>query len=897
MDEPVGARDSLGLTLWHLGHNARYVEDFHAWLRARGTPAEDLVKSLRPPPSTHAVLLEPELIAAPQPGGWVAEGPYLASGAGDQGPTVSFPLSVPATGCYRLWVRYYGWPTGTGVTRLRLYAKGSEAQAPIVDDEVYDQATATEGPQWHDLLVDLRAGEYVVRLGHVTRWWHAGKGPNGYLPRRIDCLYLTERLWDAPPADDARAALRAQGGRGPLWTVQQPLPPRDSALWRRWQIRPVAWEQRDAQSKLFALSQAFWRDTVARLSRQEYQEDAPPDYRVDERQVVFDETWNLVSNPVRARRQTTVLQADIHRTPLPYHYVWHDVAGNIPGLAATDRPKSYGDWTASQGCLFASYGSPSGTVGTEVPVAHAGRYHAWVLSSSTNLSYTAPWFGTASVDGKEQFRYHHEGKIPGIWMKMGEVELTKPGSVRVDFTLDGAGAGGTYRRIYTLFLVDDAAFVPQGTVRPPWTLEMYRERAAQAGGRPGDRYLSWVFDQPYTPLSQEVWADRTTAGRSWPEQRVGGPTAVKHLAMARDSVRAVQIGLRNLADQPLTLAVLPGPLQAGRRASPGRVEWRAVAFAPGGADRQSWTPFFLLRRPRITVPPLNVAGVWLTIDGHGVPPGEYVSVVTLSARGLADHTVTLKLHVSPVAASPRQPVLVDGYTQPHEGEAYLRDYVAHGLKVWRGEMTKADMRRWGIRLLALYCAGAADLERIKALGVDYQDWFVVIMDEPSGDTEEKLKPYLEAAKALRALDPQIRISFNPGEAGSLATFQLLAPYCDFWLPYSLHLSEHWGGPEKWAIYKAKPWMWYTTPCLWDKSPSLPESISAQIRQVPAQTGLCVGPAFFALNYPWRDQWDTARPTSTSPTRRRWGPSSRATAPCPRAPGRRFERGSRRRTWR
>jgi len=53
----------------------------------------------------------------------------------------------------------------------------------------------------------------------------------------------------------------------------------------------------------------------------------------------------------------------------------------------------------------------------------------------------------------------------------------------------------------------------------------------------------------------------------------------------------------------------------------------------------------------------------------------------------------------------------------------------------------------------------------------------------------------------------------------------------------------------------KPWMWYTTPCLWDKNPNEPNSIYSQIRQVPAQTGKCVGTTFFALNYPWRDQWD------------------------------------------
>ncbi len=854
VDEPVGARYSLGLTLWHMGHSARYIDAFHTWLGGRGMRPE---VDLEPPASTHAILVEPELLPEDQRGGWSAEGAYLSSGAGDDGPTVSFPLTMPAEGCYRLWVQYDGWPTGTGVTRLRLYPRGKEHLAPIVDDEVYDYATEVEGPQWHDLIVDLKAGEYVVRLGHVVRWWHAGSGPTGYMPRRIDCLYLTERLWCQPPSAEERAALRQQPGRGIQWTFEEPLVGPDADAWRRWQTRPVSWEQREAEPERFALSHAFWQETVDRLARSDRENDAGTDYRDDDRQIVFNETWNLVANPVQARRQIETLQADVRRDPLPYRYVWHDVPTHIPGLTAEGRPEAYGAWTFDQGCLFASYGEPTGTVSTDVPVPAAGRYTMWVLSDATNLSYAAPWFGTASVAGKEQFRYHHQGNIASVWMKMGEVAVDQPGPVRVDFTLDGAGAGGTYRRIYTLFLVDDPAFVPQGTIRPPWTLAEYRDRAARAGAQPGDAYLSWVLDDAYTPLTQEVWADGTTPGRSWPDAPVAGPDASRDLVLARDGVRAVQVGLRNLTADPMTLSVEPGPLEAAGRRYPSAVSWRVVAFAPGGADRQSWTPFLLLRRPTITIPPLGVAGLWLTVDGRGVPPGDYVSMVRLTGEGAPDHTLTLRVHVSPVAATPNQPVLVDGFTQPHEGEEYLRDYVDHGLKLWRGEMSKTEMQRWGIRQLALHCRGADDLARIKALGLDYDDWFAVIMDEPSGDTEEKLKPYLDAAKALRELDPHVRISFNPGEAATLPTFQLLAPYCDFWLPYSLHLSPNWGGPEKWAIYKAKPWMWYTTPCLWDKSPGLPQGIAAQIRQVPGQTGQCVGTAFFALNYPWRDQWDTA----------------------------------------
>jgi hypothetical protein len=216
------------------------------------------------------------------------------------------------------------------------------------------------------------------------------------------------------------------------------------------------------------------------------------------------------------------------------------------------------------------------------------------------------------------------------------------------------------------------------------------------------------------------------------------------------------------------------------------------------------------------------------------------------------------VQISQVKAEPKNPVLVDGFTLPHEGRAYFDDFVEHGMKVWRGEMSKDEMKKSGIRLLAIYVGSPEDIVRIKNKGLQYEDWFCPILDEPGGKTETELKPFIDIAKMIRAYDQKVRISFNPGEAATLDTFRVLAPYCDFWIPYSLHVfSPYYGNPEKKQIYQKKPWMWYTTPCLWDKSPGLPEGIYSQIRAVPSQNGRCVGTAFFALNYPWRDQWDTA----------------------------------------
>lgn len=126
------------------------------------------------------------------------------------------------------------------------------------------------------------------------------------------------------------------------------------------------------------------------------------------------------------------------------------------------------------------------------------------------------------------------------------------------------------------------------------------------------------------------------------------------------------------------------------------------------------------------------------------------------------------------------------------------------------------------------------------------------------NTEEALKPFLDVAKAIRKVDSRARISFNPGDGGTLKTFQILDPWCDGWLPYSHHRYYPPGEAEaKRAIFTAKPWLWYTTPDLWDKNPDYPGSIYNQIRSVPQQPGKILGTAFFAFYYPWRDAWDTA----------------------------------------
>ena len=48
VDEPLGARYSLGMTLWHLGHNAEMIGRFHEYVKAQGMTPEKLLPAAQP---------------------------------------------------------------------------------------------------------------------------------------------------------------------------------------------------------------------------------------------------------------------------------------------------------------------------------------------------------------------------------------------------------------------------------------------------------------------------------------------------------------------------------------------------------------------------------------------------------------------------------------------------------------------------------------------------------------------------------------------------------------------------------------------------------------------------------------------------------------------------------
>jgi len=856
VDEPMGARYSLGMTLWHMGRDPEMIGKFHDYLKAQNLGPADLLPQnrLQPPDRMRRILIEPELLQPKWLAGWKVQGNFLTSGATDAGPTVSLPFAVDRKGTYRLWVRFYAWDTGTAVTRLRIYPEARQQYAPIVDDEVYDRPVGKEGLHWKSILVDLDAGRYVLQLGHVTRWWHVKglPGAHPYRLRRMDCIYLTDELWADAPADETLAAIRK--GSPPQrvqWTSRPELPAAEHEAWKLWQLRPLPWEEATVNAKLFELGRAFWKAEIEKLKTQGYEENAVPDYRDPRRQVVFDETWNMVANPVRIARQVAELRSDIAKEDKGHTWNWVD-GGSFSKIG--------GEWYKEGASLVGGYWDFAGAAETDLAVGRAGEWHVWVRFQ--NIGYHATWhmIVTEPSGGKIQFnrdKQHYPRDIVGraTWQKVGALTIPEDADkkLHVRVVRGRYTKPATYRRIYSVFATTDPDYVPRGTLRPPPTLAEYRKRAENCGVTVEDGYLLDAGGWAFSPLSHAWWPGKL---------ETLSPT--RQLTMARNTVRSVQVRMRNVREEPVTLEVDCGPLVGEKATFPGKVTWRVVGFVPYGATRQQWSPWCLLRRANVTIPPLSVAGLWLTVDNHGVPPGQYAAAVKLRGKGVPERTVTLKVRVSSVEPKPQQPVIVGGYTGPPESEEYIQDYSAHHMRMgwYNWLISKEQMQKLDIRLLILRTRGEANVRRMaqraKALGLDYDDYVFTIRDEPTAATAEGLAPYINEAKIIRQVDPKLRICLNPGEAATLATFKILDPYCDVWQPYTHHRYYHpKEAAAKKAIFTAEPWLWYTTPCYQDKSPGIAAGTYSEIRSVPAQPGKCIGFTFFAFYYPFRDPWDAA----------------------------------------
>jgi len=864
-DEPVGARHSLGLTLWHTGRAPEFIRRFHAFLKDKGLSPQKLLKpeELEAPERLREILLEPELLPADQRHGWKVDHNYITSTALDAGPSFRFKAEISRPGPYAFWIRFVGWHNGTSLTRVRIYRADSPGSSPVLDDEFGDLPEQQDGPTWKRMQVDLDKGAYTFVFSHKTRWWHVSKKV-AYKPRRIDSFYLTEEIWAEAPSEahlkKIRKRVKPQG-------IQRNWNPRlakaDQERWGWWQVRPISWEDRNQNPQLFRLSYGFWRREADRVSRMPFER--LPDYRDVRRQVIFDDVWNMVANPARIRRQWEALLKDIDLDSRGHFYSRIDASRVSKRLGGRS-----GDWWATGRKLVSgTYYNFKGAAWYEKSLELGKTYYFWV--QFRNQGYHEPWQITVWPESdkaqsihwkRDKRRYQNDIEPKKSWVKVGSVKMKEdlPGNNLVwqikDLRWRGL-KGVSYRWIWAYFITTDPDFVPKGSVTPPTTRDQYLSNAKAVGVNKEDGYLLQIH--PASSSMPQTW---------WPKSKIDFSPSMA-VDMAPETVHSFQIRLRSISDRPISVGVTCAPLRGQNGSIQDRVNWRVIGFVPYGNTRATWNSFCLMRRPYINIPPSNAAGIWVSVNTKSVPPGEYKSKILL--RGIEQSTgrefpvrsIDLRIRVSPIRIGPKTPVIVHGYTMPPEGKAYLEDFLDHGIKVWSGSpLSKVDMDRYGIRIQQVRARSSKNqfkglLDSLNKLGLTEEDYYLIVWDEPSGKTESQLRKFTAAAKAIRAINPKARIAFNPGEPATLATFQILDPHCDIWMPFNRHFVYH---PKEAAAKKkiitSKPWMDYTTPCYYDKEPRFLSEMYRRIRAVPARGDLCMGTWFFALYYPWRDPWDT-----------------------------------------
>ena len=569
----------------------------------------------------------------------------------------------------------------------------------------------------------------------------------------------------------------------------------------------------------------------------------------------------MVANPRRIAEQAAALDGDVSAAVKPArHYLKNaGAADERTGGANCDW------WPQADKAVSGTYYNFAGELLYTQAVEPGHTYSFWV--QFRDIGFFEPWQIWASWRGdpatevhwkRDQRNYPPDIQPQRSWVKVGEIRVPEGAADPVirwrvaDLPWNGLQAV-SYRWIHNFLITSDRDFNPQGTVMPPASAADYLARLARSGGRREDGVVCQIVGDQPLPLD---WFPAEAAGLA------------RSIHMPPDAFETFQIGMRSAVDEPVTVAVDCAKLEGPGGSHQGRVTWRVPAYVPHGGTRATWAAWCLLRRPYVTVPRFNVAAIHVQVDSAGLKPGDYTAVIRLAPRGRASGTAypvreaRVTVRVSPVAIAPRQPVLVHGYTMPPEGEAYLRDYRAHGLKVWCGPLlSKAEMRRRGMLMQQVRARSANDDYRqlvadIEKAGLAPQDYYAIIWDEPSGATAAELGRFINAAEKIHALEPSLRRAFNPGEPAVLKTFELLDPLCEVWMPYDRHFIYHPNeAAAKTRIITAKPWMDYTTPCYGDKEPQTPAQVFAQIRRVPAAPGRCLGTWFFAVYYPFRDPWD------------------------------------------
>lgn len=713
-------------------------------------------------------------------------------------------VDIPKTGRYRIWVKYWH-EQGTSASFTLSIEDGFMADEPdpwraCIEDKMswtFDWCeharkqnplpTHQDEPTgfiWESKApVLLEKGRVALSVGGMI---HGGP----FASRCIAAIVLTRNPLGQPERPD---------GAGPIITGTTRFNRKSQEIRELWKRRPMIAEGS-------GYLKPYWR-----VWRKQFLADLLDGKMTGFEakrmltHVYFDETSNLLGTPAQVRDEKLNMRKLLKSMELRH---WTRKAEG-EDFRLDDEGWTYEDDSEASGgkILQGSWDDEEANAYAEFEAPSNGMYTVWIRYHEIP-GYSAPF--EMFIDDKEGDaivrRTFCTGEKPkgkdgeqksGYRWANTPVEL--PGGP-FTVTLSKNSEGLTSRKIDSVIVTDDKKYVPTGVGMVVAPLDRKKP------------FTVWVHQSPW------IGYDRlSTPGE-------------------RDNLDPIDVVLREGEAQTILLLVRNNSMKI-KEATPvikhdplGMIQWRVPAFMQTGW--YGWQPVPLLERDNLFVPGCETAGLWLTIHGKKGFKDEEKLKISVGGQNFEMRLIKLPPY------DPYTPVpYVFGWASPMPRRMCWDMFKSHGINVI-GDMLvdKKVAVDYGVRLTVHLNDADVSWDHVKWMtsrfekaGYSKSDWAWSFMDEPG---DKYVDGWVECAKTLKDLDPNIQIWVNPGEWEGCSPKAALkmTPYADVYCPYGNHIwSGGVGNPDYYKQLMREPdsgvdfkiLLSYTTPCFAEKAANSP----------------------------------------------------------------------------
>ena len=673
----------------------------------------------------------------------------ITTHAGHGGGCVRRAVEIPASGFYRVWVRYHhvqgqAASFGFSLEDGRL-ADERDLSLTVVQDAWYYRFDFTEhgrrnplpdfkdeptGFKWESApLVWLEKGRKTMTISGIVHG-----GPFGV--RAVSDIVLTREPLAVPEKSFGGTAGKVKlSGKfaacRALYLRRPRLGAGDTAiqaLWREWEKAYMA----------FLAGGGAERVAEKRLAETVY----------------FDPESNLVGTPRQVADGKAKIRAFIAAIDR-VHFKERVEVGDF----TVDRKDGSGSFYPEGTGLGAGWWGGECSAHYDFTVPTAGVYRVWLRYTET-AGYLAPFtYSVEDMDGtliaKRELGNDKEMNRRGgsPWVSL---EVKTGGKFRIRLAKNVQGQ--TYRHLLAVIVSDDPDFVP-------------------------------VFDEqaipPYdTAKPLTVWRSDPWAGYS----RTSFPKRGENLEpftvdLREGEAETVLLLARNNTDRMLEIT----PVISGEAKD--LITWRVPAFVYTGTEVFDWQPMPLFRRAELFAPAGETVGVWLTVKGEkGFKDGK-------ATVRIGEETFDLTLNRREPWGKEVPVPYVFPWTNPYAHVSSWELFRELGINVLLDPLvSKAEAERYGIRLVVHLNDGDVSTNHVRYLRARYErmgysvkDWAWSFMDEPG---ERVVNEWVGLAERLRTVDDTIRLWCNPGELtpGSVAASMRMSSYVNVYCPYCNHFA-------------------------------------------------------------------------------------------------------------